>query len=257
MHVMNKMYPVITTLYTSIWSSSLHEDILVELLRLSMENVSERIQLFLLMELLESFQAKKLTTDYCLPTYRVIYTIANFIKHRQPHPIAQLYGKSLINQFNSFTPFPQTDQLFHVARLKGYAYPRVNEFVFEGAIIFAWDRGTNILYWLVGGGPRAQLIKRLVTDIQNVTLYMNADMLTIEMNIGGKFKLNIFSRSRFALEEQWIEFDLKLPVDNRLVFMFKLDEVMTMLKCEAEWDKLKRRVADPSSAPRRQSFIGE
>ena len=79
-----------------------------------------------------------------------------------------------------------------MARLKGYAYPRVNEFVFEGAIIFAWDTGTNILYWLVGGGPRAQLIKRLVTDVQNVTLYMNVDMLTIEMNIGGKFKLNLF-----------------------------------------------------------------
>ena len=41
-------------------------------------------------------------------------------------------------------------------------------------------------------GMGAQLIKRLVTDVQNVTLYMNVDMLTIEMNIGGKFKLNIF-----------------------------------------------------------------
>ena len=71
------------------------------------------------------------------------------------------------------------------------------------------------------------------------------------------FLPTIFSHSRFALEEQWIEFDLKLPVDNRLVFMFKRDEVMTMLKCEAEWDKVKRRIAEPSSAPRRQSFIGE
>ena len=87
---------------------------------------------------------------------------------------------------------------------------------------------------------------------------MNVDMLTIEMNIGGKFKLfNLSSCWRLALEEQWIEFDLKLPVDNRLVFMFKRDEVMTMLKCEAEWDKLKRRIAEPNSAPRRQSFVGE
>ena len=44
-------------------------------------------------------------------------------------------------------------------------------------------------------GMGAQLIKRLVTDVQNVTLYMTVDMLTIEMNIGGKFKLfNLSSR---------------------------------------------------------------
>ena len=57
-------------------------------------------------------------------------------------------------------------------------------------------------------------------------------------------------------EETWLEFDLKMPPDNRLVFMFKLDELMTMLKCEAQWEKLKRNVTDPTAAPRRHSFIG-
>ena len=47
-----------------------------------------------------------------------------------------------------------------------------------------------------------------------------------------------------------------MPPDNRLVFMFKLDELMTMLKCEAQWEKLKRNVTDPTAAPRRHSFIG-
>ena len=186
MHIMNKMYPVITTLYNTVWSISLYEDTLAELLRLSMENVSDRIQLFLLMELFESFQKKKMRLDGGLPSARVTYTIANFIKHRQPHPMAQLYGKSLINHFNAFTPFPQSDQLFHVARLKGYGYPRVDEFVFEGAIVFAWDKGTGILYWMEGGGPRANLTKQLAKDVQNATLYMKVDTLSIEMNIGGE-----------------------------------------------------------------------
>ena len=256
---MKETYPISLQIYKAAWASPLFEETMIRMLNISMVEVNEKVHLFLLMELLESYQNHLRSTDTQVSS-NMIHEVTKFIRQRNPHPLAEVYAKTLINTFNRFSAFSQTDQLFHVVKIRGYAYPRTNEFSIENqSILFAWDRGTKVLYWLIGSRPHATLMKQWNADIQNTLIDIDHDILTVELNIKGNWQNILLHCTRLSLflEEERLEFRIKLPDQNRLVFMYKLDELMKMLNCDNNWEIMKTQESSGPNENHNRSFIGK
>ena len=182
---MKELYPISLQIYKAAWASPLFEETMVRMLSISMVEINEKIHLFLLMELLESYQNHLRDTN-TQASSDMIHAVTRFIRQRNPHPLAEVYAKTLVNTFNSFSTFAQTEQLFQVVSIRGYAYPRTNEFTIENqSILFAWDKGTRVLYWLIGSRQHATLMKQWNADIQNTLIGIHQDILSVELNIKG------------------------------------------------------------------------
>ena len=53
----------------------------------------------------------------------------------------------------------------------------------------------------------------------------------------------------FILEETWVQFEISLPAENTVLYLYRLDELMKILKYEHQWQKFKndyRGIPKPS-----------
>ena len=137
-----KLYPILSIICSALWSSSTYEENFVKLLNMPLDETSESIHNFYLMEILISYNqerattrstilfilGKKLTLEKFLNdsgerlSAYVIEALEVFTSSRDLHPFALLYAKATSQNFNTFTPLPKSDQVLTVKNLRGHRY---------------------------------------------------------------------------------------------------------------------------------------
>ena len=137
-----KLYPILSIICSALWSSSTYEENFVKLLNMPLDETSESIHNFYLMEILISYNQERATTRSTirfilgktltlekflndsgerLSAY-VIEALEVFTSSRDLHPFALLYAKATSQNFNTFTPLPKSDQVLTVKNLRGHRY---------------------------------------------------------------------------------------------------------------------------------------